>query len=186
MPKKIALANIVLAAFVLLGAPARAAVIDSGYTDINLDDCTIMNADDFGASWACPGYRGYPVYVAEGDLRFMVSYGFKAPDEFAATQTPPPFNHPGTKLEWRLSNASGDFRPIATILRFFVDDQESEKDKQVLVITQLVPGNSCHIGYVDASSISNANIAARAIADTAGNFDCRQDQPEFSSPFTAW
>ncbi|WDR01711.1 hypothetical protein PSQ19_13270 [Devosia algicola] len=186
MSHKFILANAMLTALLLLCGPARAAAFDSGYTDINLDDCTIMSADDFGARWACPGYRGYPLYIAEGDLRFMVSYGFDAPNEFAATQTPPPFNYLGDKLEWRLSNKGGEFKPVATIVRYFVDDQDSDTDKQVLAVTQLAPGNTCHIGYVDATETADANIAARKIADRAGSFDCANDRPEYSTPFKAW
>ena len=31
-----------------------------------------METSDFGTVWACPGYKGYPVRIAEGDLRFFV------------------------------------------------------------------------------------------------------------------
>ena len=59
-------------------APAMAqSGFTSAYTDLNLDrDCLVLEADDFGVSWACPGYKGYPVHVSEGDLRFTAVYGF--------------------------------------------------------------------------------------------------------------
>jgi hypothetical protein len=171
----------------LASAPPAFAGFNSAYTDINLDQCTVINADDFGASWACPGYKGYPLYIAEGDLRFMISYGFDAQNEPAAGQTPPPFNTLGPKLEWRLSNASGGFKPIATIVRYFTADPETGEDKgQVLVVTQLLEGQTCHIAYIDALANPNANELAREAADKAGKFDCANDDVEIIGKFTAW
>lgn len=186
MLEKSMMALLALAAVTAMVPAASAANFNSAYTDINLDDCTIMEADDFGASWACPGYKGYPLYIAEGDLRFMVSYGFGAKEEPAASQTPPPFNYLGPNLEWRLSNASGGFKPVATILRYFLQGGDGDKEAQILVVTQLAPGQTCHIGYVDALANADANDLARQIADRAGSFDCAKDAIEFSPEFAAW
>jgi hypothetical protein len=169
-----------------MAQPAFAA-FNSAYTDLNLDDCTVLQSDDFGTSWACPGYKGYPLYVAEGDLRFMLSYGFDAQNEPAAGQTVPPFNTLGPKMEWRLSNASGGFRPIATIVRYHTADPETGEDKgQVLVVTQLVEGQTCQIAYIDAVANANANQMARDAADTSGSFDCAKDEVKTIGKFTAW
>lgn len=167
-----------LTATLLLGAPAKAANIDSIYTEINLDECLVLNADDFGASYTCPGYKGFPLWVAEGDLRFFVSYGFGAPDELAASQTPPSFNNINSTLEWRLTNSSGDWKPIATILRWFTQiGDSSEPDGEILIVTKLEPGNTCHIAYIDAKLTPNANVIARQFADTeAVDFDCATDE----------
>ena len=163
----------------MIASPAHAANFDSTYTEINLDDCMVLEADDFGASFACPGYKGYPLYIAEGDLRFFVSYGFGAPDERAASQTLPQFNTINKTLEWRLSNQSGDWKPFATILRWFTQTGDgSEPDGQTLIVTKITPGNTCHIAYIDAKRTPNANIMARDIADNyAAQFDCATTQP---------
>lgn len=162
-----------------LSAPAALAQgnIDSVYTDVNLDDCIVLKADDFGASFACPGYKGFPLYIAEGDLRFFVSYGFGAPDEMAAGQTLPAFNVIGDTLEWRVSNRTGDFVPFATILRYFTQEGDgSQPDGQVLVVTKIEEGNTCHIAYVDARAVTDANTIARQLADeNAHDFDCDTD-----------
>lgn len=166
-------------------APVAAASIASDYTAINLDDCLVLDADDFGARYACPGYKGFPLWVAEGDLRFFVSYGFGAPDEMAASQTLPPFNTIGDTLEWRLSNESGYWRPFATILRFYTDSGDpDEAEGQVLVVTKIAPGNTCHIAYVDAKLLAtpdaNPNEIARTWADEfAPDFDCETDEPHY-------
>lgn len=169
-----------------LSQPAWAA-FNSAYTDINLDACLVLEADDFGASWACPGYKGYPLQISEGDLRFVVSYGFNIDKEPVQSQTLGPFNRLGPKLEWRLSNASGRWLPVATIVRYFTADNETGEEKgQVLVVTQLVEGQTCHIAYIDALANPDANALAQAAADKAGAFDCAKDEIDYIGKFTAW
>lgn len=167
-----------LLALIVPGHALAQAGIVSAYTDVNLDECLVLNADDFGASFACPGYKGFPLYIAEGDLRFFVSYGFGALDEMAVEQTLPQFNTLGAKLEWRLSNKSGDFKPFATILRYYTQSGDSATpDGQVLVVTKIEEGSTCHIAYIDAKLTPNANEEARAWADEeAENFDCENDE----------
>ncbi len=154
--------------------------ITSAYTKINLDECLLLDADNMGASFACPGYKGFPLYVAEGDLRFFVSYGFGALDEIAARQTFPAFNYIGKTLEWRLKQINGNFMPFATILRWFPSfaDDEGYNDKtgQILVVTKIEQGNTCHIAYIDTELVANANEVARDFADNeAVNFNCEID-----------
>jgi hypothetical protein len=171
-------------ALVAVATPAHAA-FNSAYTDINLDECLVLDADDFGASWSCPGYKGYPLMVTEGDLRFALVYGFGA--RSADSQTLPPFNRLGEKLEWRLSNDLGRWMPIATIVRYYTADPETGEDKgQVLVVTQLVEGNSCHIAYIDALANKDANELARKAADASGTFDCATDEVEIIGKFEAY
>ena len=178
--KQLLAAALVLAA---LATPAHAG-FNSAYTDLNLDECLVLEADDFGASWSCPGYKGYPLMVSEGDLRFSLAYGFNPGDRW---QTLPPFNHLGEKLEWRLSNELGRWMPIATIVRYYTADPETGEDKgQVLVVTQLVEGNSCHIAYIDALANKNANELAREAADKSGDFDCASDEVEIIGKFEAY
>lgn len=169
-----------------LALPATAQQIDSAYTDIDLDQCQVMHSDDFGTQWACPGYKGYPLMIAEGDIRFFVSYGFGAPDEPAARQTLPPFNTLGPRIEWRLSNAEGGWKPFATILRYLTESGDGEEAGEVLVVTRLEPGATCHIAYVDALANEDANELARQAADEiASGFDC-DDGPETLGDFAAW
>jgi len=179
-----------LASLGVAGAsPTHAVDIDSAYTDLDIDQCTTMHSDDFGSVWACPGYKGIPVRIAEGDLRFLVSYGLESAHERAAEQSLPPFNSIGGKIEWRISNKEGQWKPFATILRFFVDKGQGdapEKQGQVLVVTQIKAGATCHIAYVDALANTDANAMAQKVADEkAGSFDCK-NEPEFVGTFSAW
>jgi hypothetical protein len=170
----------------LLAGPAAAQQIDSAYTDVDLDECTIIRSDDFGSRWACPGHKGTPVMIAEGDLRFFVSYGFGAPGEKAAQQTLPPFNYLGPQIEWRLSNAEGHWKPFATILRYRTEREAGEEEGQVLVVTRLEEGATCHVAYVDAAANADANeLARKAADDIAPDFEC-EDEPEVIGEFEAW
>ena len=168
----------------VMAAPAAAAEVMSTYTDINLDECLVMQSDDFGTTWACPGYKGMPTYVAERSLRFHVSFGFGADQEPAAKQTLEPHNTLGPEIEWRLTNAGGKWRPFAAILRYFVDGDGGEG--QVLVVTRIGPGTTCQIAYVDALANENAEELAQQAADEmAAGFDCA-DAPEVIGDFAAW
>lgn len=165
---------------------AAAQQINSSYTDVDLDECTMIEADEFGSRWACPGHKGIPVMIAEGDLRFFVSYGLKSTEERAAEQTLPPFNRLGPKIEWRLSNASGQWMPFATILRYYTQREQGEDENQILVVTKVQEGATCHVAYIDALANPDANELARQTADEkAPDFDCA-DEPEIVGEFKAW
>ena len=176
-----------LAVLVLVFAGAASAQqIESSYTDVDLDQCTVMSSDDFGSTWACSGLKGMPVMIAEGDLRMFVSYGLTSTTEKAAEQTLGPFNHLGPKIEWRVSNADGQWKPFATILRFFTQREEGENEGQVLVITKIAPGATCHVAYIDALANPQPNELARKTADEmVPDFDCADD-PEIVGEFAAW
>ena len=109
------LANLTFLALLCTGAFAQE--FDSTYTKINLDhECSVIHADDFGATFACPGYKGIPVMVAEGDLRMFVSYGLNSLNEVAAHQTLGGFNTIGETLEWRLQNQANGGKSGKTLL----------------------------------------------------------------------
>ncbi|MEP4031442.1 hypothetical protein [Roseibium polysiphoniae] len=167
-----------------LAVGAEAATIDSAYTKIKLDECQLQEAPTtdegtFGGSWLCAGYKGMPVYVAEGDLRMFVSFGIGAEGERAAEQTLPNFDTVNETLEWRLR----DGRAFATILRWFIDNPEGGKPGNILIVTQVVPGATCQIARIDARANQNANQMARQAADTmAGHYDCGQEPQVLGTP----
>ncbi|WP_421761918.1 hypothetical protein [Devosia sp.] len=177
-----------LAGALLLGlaSGAQAQLLVSSYTDLDLDECTVMASDDFGSTWACAGLKGMPVMIAETDQRMFVSYGLTSTTEKAAKQTLPLFNHLGPEIEWRVSNAEGAYRPFATILKYFVRSEASETEGQVLVVTRIAPGATCHVAYIDALANPDANELARKAADEkAADFDCK-NEPEIVGKFEAW
>jgi hypothetical protein len=169
-------------------APANAQQIESSETSLDLNlDCTVMQSDDFGSTWACTGLKGMPVMVSESDLRMSVSYGLNSTTEKAAKQQLQPPNRLGDKIEWRVSNADGYWKPFASILRFFTKGEVGKPEGEVLVVTKISPGATCHIAYVDALANPDAEALAQKAADTtAKDFDCEAGEPEFVGKFEAW
>src|SRR5262245_32004213 len=64
-----------LVAASLFGAGAQANPVKSLYTTIDLKECKQVKRHRDGNAWECPGLPGFPVYIAEGDLRQFVSVG---------------------------------------------------------------------------------------------------------------
>lgn len=167
--------------------PAHAAEFTSAYTDLDLDRCTVVSVDDLGSAHMCKGCGSIPVYVSEGDLRFSIAYGLLDGGKAARGQSLGPFNTLGPRIEWRLANASGRLTPFATIVRYFVAQEDGTgPDNQVLVVTKLDGDNSCHSAYIDALANPNANQLARDAADSAKTFDCATDEVRFVGKFEAW
>jgi len=164
-------------------APAAdgAPVFTSVYTrhDVaNDDDCSVAFDDsEYGAiGYACEsGHDGITVWISDFDARMAVSYGPDGGNEMAANQTLPPFNTVGDTIEWRLR----DGEAFATILRWYTSVNEpdgSMYEGQVLVVTRLGQGNTCHVARIDALANDNANALAREAADSmASDFDCASD-----------
>jgi hypothetical protein len=173
--------------------PTAAFAAESAYTDINLDHCKTISQtapDEPGdfVSMKCEGYKDYPLYFKEGDVRQTVYFGHLDQDIIDnAFDTFGPFNHIGTKAEWRLDSAG---KPYAAILRFHIENSNPEtgmSDKahagQVLVISrvgQIDDRRGCVVGYVDALANSDPNTLARKVADDkAVAFACGKDKPIF-------
>ena len=179
-------------AFVLSASVVSAQEIKSVYTSFDTKSCRHQkgtDVEDYG-SWTCRGLNGLSIRLSAGDQRMYVSYGKASEDEdLAATQTFPGFNdvYKGA-VEWRVEVKGGKSVPFATILRWNVmteKDHETARGPvsasgRVLVVTRLNPGGVCHVGYVDARAIPNANEIAGKIADErARSFRCGTDEAEY-------
>lgn len=177
------------AALVLLMSqgPALAQQIESSFTELDLDLCTVMQSDDFGSTWVCSGLKGMPVMVREVDQRMFVSFGLTSTTEKAAGQTIVPHNRLGPGIEWRVSNAEGYFKPFAAILPLFADPESGETEQQVAVVIKIAAGATCHVAYVDALANTDAPELARKAADElAPNFDCATGAVSYPGTFAAW
>lgn len=179
--------RVILSFLVLAGGfasgQASAAPLESAYTKIKIESCATLSEHELGATWKCPGFAGVPVFVAESDLRFFVSYGANGTEEKAFQVTPPNFNSINETLEWRYETTGGKRMPLATILRFFIDREGQNKRGQVLIVTRLGTNSTCHIAYIDARARKNANALARDIADTRSRtFDCAQEPAIYGAP----
>lgn len=151
------------------------------YTTIDLKTCKTLRHHPDGNAWLCDGLPGYPLYVAEGDLRFFVSAGPDPEKRRAATQTLRAFNHPfegkskRMTVEWRFyESVEGHRVPYAMIMRY-VTSSDSGKG-QVLIVSRIGDKETCHIAYIDAVANPNAIMIAREIADQrARTFDCQKE-----------
>ncbi|MEM8542139.1 MAG: hypothetical protein AAGF25_14385 [Pseudomonadota bacterium] len=157
--------------------------IESVYSKLDLDgECKPYDLYEQGGSFFCPGYSGYGVLFAEGDLRQSVFYGFVG-EWFAegAFESFSGFNYVSGTIEWRLKGGV----PFATIMRWFISsgDGDGTNDGQVLVVSKVAQpgiGDGCVVGYVDALENADANVMAREIADElASDFMCRIEDPVF-------
>jgi len=186
------------AAFILvlaaLSLSQQAVATESAYTDVDLDHCQTLaepaedEPGDF-ISLKCKGYKDYPLYFKEGDLRQSVYFGYLDKEIVeGAAETFAPFNHIGKKAEWRLDDNG---KPFAAILRFHIENSNPDTgmpDKnlagQVLVVSRVgQPDNmrGCVVGYVDALANPDPNTLARDLADEkAKSFVCGKDNPAFS------
>jgi hypothetical protein len=178
----LALSGLALLSFMsLLGiSPAGANPVKSLYTTVELKACQLLKRHRDGDAWRCQGLPGYPVYVAEGDLRQFVSAGRDAEHRRAATQTLHAVNtifdggNRRATIEWRFERRGDGHLPYATIVRYHTSQQGIRGD--VLVISKVTPRETCHLAYVDAVANSNAIALARRIADEqARPFDCSQE-----------
>jgi hypothetical protein len=181
-------AAVAAAALPLLITPAAAQLFNSSYSTLKFEECTVITSDDFGSTWACPGLKGMPVMVRESERRFRVSYGLTSTTEKAAEQTLPPVNSLADEIEWRVSNAEGSYKPFATILKFLTKPEagSNKPEGEVLVVTKVSPGATCHVAYIDALANPDAQaLALKAADEKAKDFDCA-NPPEIIGTFEAY
>lgn len=181
-----------LIAAVLLCATAARAEIVSEYTEFDADAaCTMYRtAPDGEGDWAdlaCAGYRGYPVILTYTDLRHVAYYGFPPEGDLPRQAGFHPFNHPGTRIEWRIDRQERTETPFAAIQRWFVSTgEEGARDLEILAVSRVATfedREGCFVGFVRASGNANANEEARALADErARNFDCASDARVIADP----
>jgi hypothetical protein len=163
-----------------LAAGARANPVKSLYTTVDLKECKQVKRHRDGGAWLCDGLAGFPVYIAEGDLRHFVSVGPNAEKRRAARQTLRPFNsifEPGSHratIEWRFDRKGERQIPYAAIIRFHTSNDQGRGD--VLVVFKVMEYDTCHVAYIDALANDEPAALARRIADRESrSFDCSRD-----------
>ena len=171
---------VAVAAGLVPAAPATSNPVKSLYTTVDLKACKRIKRHRDGGAWHCEGLPGYPVFVAEGDLRQFVSAGADAEKRRAATQTLGAFNSifkrgsDRATIEWRFVRRGERKIPYAIIVRFHTSTDGRRGD--VLVVSKVGASETCHVAYVDALANGDAIALARRIADDkARTFDCSQE-----------
>jgi hypothetical protein len=182
MRKCTALAGLTALVVGTLISPSRGETeeILSAYSCLDLEKCAMIQeeGDDpaENETWRCAGYGGMDVLISVGDLRMYVSYGPRAEEQKAASQTAQAFNTLGDLMEWRLTKEGDQVKPFATILRYkwSMDDLKGEK----LIVAKIAGDEACHVAHIDATGNLQANEQARTIADRdARSFSCA-DEPK--------
>jgi hypothetical protein len=170
-----------------LAVLASQAMAESVYTKHDLKKCVAIETDEQGGRWSCPGWSGYPVEFAEGDLRQSLFFGHLGDwSKKAHWESFGPFNHVGGTFEWIVEGKIAK----AVIARFIIENSNNETgevdDKsrgQVLAIFkvgQKGEGEACTVGYVDARANPNPNALARTVAATeVRDFACRFNEPQW-------
>lgn len=183
--------SLVLAAGLFCTTAAQAQIV-SEYTEFDgYDGCSAYRGSDEGegdwADLACAGYRGYPVILTYTDLRYTAFYGFPPQGDMPRQAGFHPFNHPGTRIEWRIDRGERTEAPFAAIQRWFVGTgEEGARDLEILAISKVATfedRTGCFVGFVRASGNAQANEEARRLADgTARAFDCGSDERVIPDP----
>ena len=127
---------------------------------------------------ACAGHEGWSVFFRASEHSNAIAYAFSGSErtEFYAPSARLPFGNFQSIVEWR----TGSEGTYATIYRYVsiaptgaLEDegtaQGADLRQDLLVVTALTPDANpvaCPVYVVDASRISDANNAARLLADT--------------------
>lgn len=162
--------------------PAHAVDLNkSRLTPIELEKCRRIGRHPDGGAWLCRGLRGYPVYVAEGDLRYMLAFGPKPQARRSATQTLGPFNtiFDGKRramVEWRVEHdARRRIVPFATIVRYYTSRDGLRGE--TIVVTKVDARVSCQLAVIDARANPDAMAIARGWANAEARVRSCPDEP---------
>jgi hypothetical protein len=164
--------------------------LKSQYTTIDLRSCRTIKTHPDGSAWRCQGLPGYPVYIAEGDLRTFISVGADAEKRRAAEQTLGPFNtiFPAgsrrTTLEWRFQRKGDTAVPYAIILRYYTKSDAGRGE--VIVLTKVGPAQTCQVAYstgdagANGPGAQNRRRVSTILQLPKGTRDRRDDRKETS------
>jgi hypothetical protein len=186
IPPWLALCLATTTAAALAAPPDNLSPLKSKFTTIDLGNCAVVKRHTDGNTWRCQGLPGYPVLLAEGDLRFFMSFGRNPDRQKAASQTLGPFNtvfkdkRNRVTIEWRYVRHQEKDRPYAAIVRYFTSRDGARG--QVFVVSRVSESEACHVAYIDALANPDAIALARSVADErARTFNCK-DEPTVVGP----
>ncbi len=175
-----------LAALALLachsGGAEAVQQVKSLYTAIDLADCRPVPRSTYGEARLCEGLPGYPIFLAEGELKTYLSVGQNAEQRLAARQTLSSFNtlfEKGgrrTTVEWRFVIRGERTVPYATIVRYFT--RSATGNGEVLVVSRVTDDETCQVALVDALANADAIVLARKLADTVARSGKCPQAPE--------
>jgi len=165
---------------VTITALAHAQANDSVYTNLSTKACrTVKSTSAEGGSYVgiCPGVAGYKLQMEEGDLRQNIQVITPAGQKHSLelwSVVGSSFSSLGEKAEWRIKRTGAKGNPIALIVRYNVADPEnSTKSTSWLAVAKITSAKICVTEKIAPKA--DANVAARAAADTAARKPCLQE-----------
>jgi hypothetical protein len=161
-----------VAAFALMGAPARAA--DSAYTTHDYAACPLVVDEDPYQVRRCQGLNGIVVNWHNDDDDAVVDFGTKGSSEDWPYEQS--FVFAGKTVEWRGATKARMLVPYAAIVRYDLGRSIGGPFDPVLMIFRLEGRTrSCLAASVDGRR-ADANVRARRVADRfVRTFRCGQD-----------
>lgn len=151
----------------------------SVYTSLSTRDCrTIKSTSAEGGSYVgvCPGVAGYKLQSEEGDLRQNIQVITPKGEKHSLdlwSVVGSSFSSLGEKAEWRVTTKKGKQVPVALIVRYNVaNPEDSTKSTSWLAVAKITAAKICVTDKVGPQA--NANVAARAAADSASTKPCLQ------------
>jgi hypothetical protein len=166
--------------FILMCAAfASAQSNDSVYTSLSTKACrTIRSTSKEGGSYVgiCPGVAGYKLQSEEGDLRQNIQVITPSGKKHSLelwNVVGSGFSALGEKAEWRVKRQNGKTTLVALILRYNVaNPEDSTRGTSWLAVAKITAAKICITEKI--SPKANANVEARAAADSAANKPCLQ------------
>lgn len=173
----------ILAGLALASPVAAAQEAESVYTRI--ENCpSYQYPDEPVWETACAGHDTYSLYLMSSEHSSAIAYAFDGGprSDFMRVPANAPYSNFHDVVEWRLHAGTA----VATIHRSIaftpggLEGSDAEQ-QETLVVTALAPGSdavACQIAFLDASAMSDANEAARLVADTfAPSWSCDGADP---------
>lgn len=164
----------------LAGGAVQAATnrVRSVFTALEAKDCESVPGRQGASALRCTGVGGVRVVLEDAGGRtfmtFEVDNGLAAapaPRSLVSANSVISTRRRRAMIEWRVSRPDGEPIPYAAIVRYSTTG--AGKRGEVLVVSKVGAGGSCHIAYVDALANRDAIVMAREIADhRARAHDC--------------
>lgn len=169
-----------LVALLWLAVPAseaHATGMDSVYTELSPETCTVLPETEVGGGLRCQGPAGYKLLAHDEDAR--VSVTLVTPDgrehdlRFWDVVTRS-FSAFGPRAEWRIRDGAA---PVALIVRVraYEDPEDPEKATSYLVVAKIDGESVCVTDRIAPSG--DQNVRARQAADASAGKECLGQVP---------
>ena len=165
--------DLLVVSFILLLSAAAFAQNKSVYTALTDNKCAVKNDSTVPGvmNGLCAGAGGYKLEILADDERMSVNVVAANTKKFALDFWGyfRNFSSVGERAEWRMNGKT----PVGLIIRYDVSDRgDGKKPTSYLMVSKIIPTESCVVGIVKPGK--NQNAEARRLADSAANKPCKK------------